>query len=147
MELVPIKYTLEENSEFADNPDCKYNLLMTIEFYNKIGYQPPWIGYYANKDGSIVGSVAFKGKPINGKVEIAYVTFKAFQNQGIATEMCKKLIKISQDTDPAILVSARTLPDKNYSTKILQKNGFTNMRTILDTDGVEVWEWELQKYD
>ena len=45
----------------------------------------PWTGYSIIRDGEKVGQCAFKTKPLNGKVEIAYYTFEQFEKQGIAT--------------------------------------------------------------
>jgi hypothetical protein len=38
---------------------------------------------------------------------------------------------------------ARTLPEKNFSTRILEKNAFKFMATVNDLDDGEVWEWEF----
>lgn len=142
MNLHPIQATLEENAAFAANPDCQPSLQPSIEFMQKIGYQPPWIGYYAERDGQLVGVVAFKGAPVHGKVEIAYGTFERFQQQGVGTEMCKCLVELSLQTDPSVSITARTLPEKNYSTRILEKNGFVLLGPVMDPEDGEVWEWK-----
>jgi|SRR5258706_4779907 len=117
IQLIPIKKELEENQEFANNPLCNDTLSMTIEFFKRIGFVPPWIGYCVQLNGQFVGSAAFKGQPINGKVEIAYGTMEPFRNQGIGTQICKALVKLSLKTDPSIKITARTLPGNNFSTK------------------------------
>lgn len=142
MKLLPIQSTIEENAAFAANPDCQSSLYLSIEFMQKIGYQPPWIGYYAKKEGQLVGAAAFKGAPVNGKVEIAYGTFERFQQQGVGTEMCKCLVDLSLQTDPSVLITARTLPEKNFSTRILEKNGFILLGIVTDPEDGEVWEWQ-----
>lgn len=142
MQLIPIKNTLEENPEFVHHPDCQESIYLTVEYYKKIGYQPPWIGYYAQQDDQLVGSAAFKGAPRNGKVEIAYGTFEQYQQQGIGTEMCRKLVELSLLTDPTVVITARTLPETNYSTRILQKNDFKLIGTVQDEEDGEVWEWK-----
>lgn len=145
MELIPIKKTIEENKEFVYNPDCQESIYMALEYFKKVGFNPPWIGYYAKKDDQLVGSGAFKGAPTNGKVEIAYGTFEKFRQQGIGTEICRKLVELSLKTDPTIEITARTLPEKNYSTKILEKNGFELIGTVYDKDDGEVWEWKYNR--
>ena len=55
MKLLPIKEHLHENQEFAANPDTSDSLGACVDFYKKIGYNPPWICYYAEKDGNLVG--------------------------------------------------------------------------------------------
>ena len=144
MDLLPIRPTLEENPDFAQNPDCAESLAPSIGYYDIIGFDPPWICYYASENGQLVGSAAFKGGPKNGKVELAYGTFERFRQQGIGTRICTALVALAQQTDPAITITARTLPEKNHSTRILEKNSFKLLGTITDPDDGEVWEWEYQ---
>jgi hypothetical protein len=92
MELVPIKENLEENEQFIANPDCKEILQMTLDYYKRIGFTPPWICYFAEENGVLVGSAGIKGKPQNGKIEIAYGTFDRFQHQGIGARICEALV-------------------------------------------------------
>lgn len=143
MELLAIKEHIRENKEFASNPLCNDSLDMTINFYKSVGFSPPWIGYYASIDNQLVGCGAFKGRPADGKVEIAYGTFEMYQRQGMGTEICKLLVNLSLKTDPSIRIMARTLPEKNFSTRILEKNTFKFMGTVNDLDDGEVWEWEF----
>ena len=67
---------MEENGAFVINPDCVESLVMTIDFFRNVGFHRPWIGYYIWGENKLVGSAAFKGRPIDNKVEIAYVTFE-----------------------------------------------------------------------
>ncbi|HET9746567.1 MAG TPA: GNAT family protein [Chitinophagaceae bacterium] len=145
MHLVPIKRTLEENTEFIDNPACTETLMMCVEFYKRIGYQPPWICYFAEENNEIIGSAAFKGRPINNTVEIAYSTMDNHRQKGIGTRICKLLVELSRATDPSLRITARTLPEHNYSTKILEKNNFNLLGIVNDPDDGDVWEWEYKK--
>lgn len=145
IQLLPIQQTLEENAAFANNPDCKETLQMTIDFFNRIGYEPPWTGYYASIDGKLVGSAAYKGKPVNNKIEIAYGTMPQHQNKGIGTAICKVLVELALQNDANLIITARTLPENNYSTKILKKNHFKLLGTVIDAEDGEVWEWEYEK--
>src|SRR6478752_535891 len=124
LQLIPIQESLEGNQEFINHPDCQESLYMTIDFYKIIGFNPPWICYYAGMDNKLVGAAGFKGHPVNNKIEIAYGTFPAFMNQGIGTAICKALVLLAQKTDPSVIITARTLPEINYSSKILEKNNF-----------------------
>lgn len=142
MELVAIKETIEENKTFLNNPEIRENVLQTINFYKQNGFIPPWIGYCAIKDNVIVGLAGFKGQPINGEVEIGYGTNEAFRRQGIGTEICKLMVKLSKETNPEVIITARTLPEKNFSTKILEKNGFQFQGVVHDKEDGEVWEWK-----
>ncbi|MFD2933036.1 GNAT family N-acetyltransferase [Spirosoma flavum] len=142
MELLPIQQTLEENTQFLHHPDCESSLSMSVEFFNRIGYTPPWIGYYAQLNGNLVGSGAFKGKPKDGRVEIAYGILPHYQQQGICTELCRQLVILALKTDPAVKVTARTFLPDNPSTRILKKNGFVCSGTVWDDEDGTVWEWE-----
>ena len=145
MTLLPIKETIEENEVFANNPLCNETLNMCIAFYNRVGYTLPWICYYAEENGELIGSAAFKGKPINNTVEIAYGTFENQRHQGIGTKICKQLVELSLATDPSVRITARTLPEKNYSTRVLEKNNFILLGFVKDPEDGEVWEWEYKK--
>lgn len=144
MELVPVKKTLEENAEFSTNPECQESLPVTVNYFQRIGYHPPWIGYFAKKNNQLVGVAAFKGAPRNGRVEIAYGTFEGFRQQGMGAEICRTLVDLSLKTDPTVMITARTLPENNYSTRILEKNNFTLTGTVYDEEDGNVWEWEYR---
>ncbi|HTK19562.1 MAG TPA: hypothetical protein VL442_08620, partial [Mucilaginibacter sp.] len=58
MQLIPIKQHLEENPEFAAHPDCQESIYMCIDFYKRVGYNPPWICYYVQIDGDLVAAAA-----------------------------------------------------------------------------------------
>ena len=145
MELIPINEKLEDNKEFLNNPLCQESLHMTINFFKRVGYQPPWISYYVQDRDVIMGAAAFKGAPQNGSVEIAYGTFEPYRQKGVGTEICRLLVDLSLKTDPAVTITARTLPEKNFSTRILQKNGFVFSGVVNDPEDGEVWEWMLPK--
>lgn len=141
MQLIPIKERLEDNEEFTGNPLCQETIQMTIDFYKKVGFVQPWICYFAEENGDLVGSAGFKGQPINGTIEIAYGTFEKYRKQGIGTIICKHLVDLSLKTDPSIKITARTLPEENFSTRILKKNNFIFIGMANDPEDGEVWEW------
>jgi [ribosomal protein S5]-alanine N-acetyltransferase len=85
------------------------------------GYEPPWVGYLALENGSVVGSCAFKSPPENNRVEIAYFTFPGHESRGVATRMASALVRIAIDRMPAVTVAAQTLPEEGASTSILKK--------------------------
>jgi len=142
--LLPIRQKLSDNLEFLGHPECVDTVEMSVTFYLSIGYVPPWIGYFVSLNGELVGSAGFKGKPVNGTVEIAYGTFESFRKQGIGGAICRALTQLALTTDPGVRVTARTLPEENYSSRILGKNGFTLLGNVIDKDDGEVWEWEFR---
>jgi [ribosomal protein S5]-alanine N-acetyltransferase len=141
MILLPIQEHLEDNQAFLANPDCRESLDMSVQYFRNMGYHHPWIGYYAQKGEQIVGTGAFKGRPLFGKVEIAYGIFPPYQQMGYGTEVCQRLVEIALETDASILITARTLREENFSTRILRKNGFHFLGTVADPDDGDVWEW------
>ena len=145
MRLLPIRRTLLENEAFANNPLCTETLNMCIEFYKRVGFNPPWICYYAEENGELIGSGAFKGRPVNNTVEIAYGTMDNHRQKGIGTRICKQLVELSLGTNPSVRITARTLPEHNYSTKILEKNNFVLLGIVNDPEDGDVWEWEYKK--
>lgn len=126
---------LQEHSEAA------MVLEHQMEYYQVIGYNPPWISYFALINDDIVGVCSFKGSPRNGRVELAYFTFPAYESKGIGTLMCAELCEIALKEDPNVILTARTLPHFNASTSILKKNGFICSGTVVDPEDGEVWEW------
>lgn len=144
MELVPIKQHIEENERFTSLPECQDSIYMSVDFYKKAGYDPPWICYYASVDGTLVGSAAYKGPPAGGRVEIAYGTFPSFRNKGIGVRICNKLVSVARAADPSVIITARTLPEESYSTRILRRNGFQFSGDVMDPEDGLVWEWRYQ---
>lgn len=143
MRLVSIHEDLTEINKLLLRDDVKENIEAMLDFYERIGYQTPWIGFLAEEEGTYVGSCGFKGAPVDGQVEIAYMTFSKFQKKGYATEMCRQLCKLCELNAPQIKVMARTLPENDFSHRVLIRNGFTNAGTVLDEDDLLVYQWEL----
>ena len=67
----------------------------TSEMYAKTGFMPPWIGYLASRDSTIVGTCGFKGPPEENAVEIAYFTFPGNEGDGVATAMATVLVELA----------------------------------------------------
>ncbi len=141
MELIPINQQPEENEMFIKNHLCSDTIYVCIEFYKKAGFEKPWICYYVQQDGELIGSAAFKGRPVNGTVEIAYGVFEQHQQRGIGTAICRMLVELSLSTDPSVKITARTMPVENFSARLLKKNNFVFAGTVNDPEDGEVWEW------
>ena len=143
MKLRPIILQEDKSIEEYTSPDCQQLLSMYDDFYPKIGFKLPWVGYFVFNNNQVVGTGGFIGQPKYGKVEIAYWTFKEFEGQGVATFACKELIAISKNADPTIIITAKTAPEYNVSTKILQNNGFTFSEIVQDDEIGDAWLWIL----
>lgn len=144
MEFMPISLNPALNEEFADHPVMRESLQMSIDFFKRIGYNPPWIGYFVKSSNEFAGAAAFKGKPQDNKVEIAYGTFEEHRNKGVTTEICRQLVLLALRTEPGVIITARTLPEENASARVLRKNGFVLTGTIWDDEDGYVWEWEYK---
>lgn len=124
MNLRLIALEEDKTNEMYSSADCQQVLSMYKEFYPKIGFNIPWVGYFIIRQDQIVGSCGFIGQPVDGKVEIAYWTFKEFEGQGIASFACKELISIVHKTNEGLTITAKTAPEHNASSKILKKKRF-----------------------
>ncbi len=145
MHLEPLLIDEDSTKEIFANADCQGIFESYPAYYHKVGYNPPWIGYWVFRDGNIVGVGGFISKPIDGKVEIAYGTYKQYEGQGVASFACGQLIAIAKKTDATVIVTAKTVPEKNASVKILQNHGFEYTGVVQD-DGIgDAWHWVLKK--
>lgn len=115
----------------------------TAGLYQQIGYVPPWIGYVAVHDGRAVGGGAFVGAPSEGRVEIAYYTLDGLEGQGHASATARALVALARQTDPQLVVIAKTLPEENASTRILHGLGFARTEMVQDEEVGDAWLWEL----
>ncbi|MBA4853091.1 GNAT family N-acetyltransferase [Emticicia sp. BO119] len=141
MELVPIREYLDENDEWMKYPECQELVEMTVEFYERVGFTPPWICYFVKDNENIIGSAGIKGKPLNNTIEIAYGTMEEYRHQGVGTSICKSLVELSLKSDPSIKITARTLPQNKFSCRVLEKNNFTCVGIVDDPEDGEVLEW------
>lgn len=146
MELIEVPLSGPPRLSFLPDP---YTLRMVDAdqaFYGRVGFAPPWICYLALRDDRVVGTCGFKGAPKNGEVEIAYHTFPEHEGQGVATAMAGSLVRIANDHDPSIHVTAQTRPLNTTSSRILQKLGFIRTADGHDEEigPVHCWQWSGQ---
>lgn len=141
MELIPIHHLLADNLQKPHDHEYQQVLVASVNYYTVIGFHPPWICYLVSDNNQLVGSAGFKGRPVNKRVEIAYGTFERFRNKGYGAKTCRLLVDTALKTDSTIIVTARTLPEENHSTKILRSNSFSLIGTVEDPDDGTVWEW------
>ena len=143
MELLILDLNEQKNPIFQ-NIECQNLFEIYKDYYPKVGYHLPWVGYFIKRDHEIVGCCGFVSKPDNNKVEIAYGTFLPNENQGIASFGCNELIEIVKKIDPKLIVWAKTAPESNASTRILTKNGFVFNGIVQDHEIGDAWEWILK---
>jgi ribosomal-protein-alanine N-acetyltransferase len=141
--LVPINVNGQLDEDIGRIPPVALEAgNMTAALYARNGFRPPWIGYFAMRDGELVGTCAFKAPPADGRVEIAYFTFPDFEGQGVAKAMAKRLLAIADATREDVLVTAFTAPEANASNAILQGLGFEFAGAVEHPEDGKVWEWQ-----
>ena len=141
MTLEPLHIDEDQTLARYANPDCQALFESYPAYYHQTGYNPPWIGYFVVRDGVVVGVGGFVGAPQNGRVEIAYGTFKAYEGQGVASFACQQLTAIALATDSTLTVTAKTAPEQNASTTILSRHGFVYTGVVQDHEIGDAWEW------
>ena len=139
--LLPIDRNEDKSKKIYSSEECQLILKIWDEYYPEIGYNFPWVGYFVMRDNQVVGGCGFTGPPMNNRVEVAYGTFKEFEGQGIATLACRKLIAIAKNEDINLIITAKTAPENNASTKILKRNGFLYSGIVQDHEIGDAWEW------
>lgn len=144
LSLRTINLTEDKSSEIYASPECQELIGIYESYYPKIGFHIPWVGYFVVRENQVVGACGYTERPKDGKVEIAYKTFKEFEGQGIASFACKQLLLMALQTDPTVIVTAKTEPAFNASTKILERNGFVFSEIVQDQEIGDAWLWVLK---
>ena len=92
----------------------------------------------------VIGMCGFTGPPdSNGAVELAYGIAPTYQGKGYATEAAAALVEFAS-ADPRVrIIRAHTLPERNASTRVLEKCGFKRIGEVLDPENSDpVWRSE-----
>jgi RimJ/RimL family protein N-acetyltransferase len=115
-----------------------------------IGSAPalPWVGYLAIAQDTheVRGTCAFKGAPdAEGCVEIAYFTFPGYEGRGNAVAMASGLLRIALASPLVTTVFALTLPERNASTRVLEKSGFIFVGEVQDPEDGLLWRWQIER--
>lgn len=143
MQLKIININEDKSDSLYASVDCRQLIDSMNEYYPVIGFHLPWVGYFVISNNKVLGTGGFAGQPKDGKVEIAYWTFKEFEGQGVASFACKELVAIARKTNPHITITAKTAPEQNASVRILQKNGFQFSEIVQDHEIGDAWLWVL----
>jgi [ribosomal protein S5]-alanine N-acetyltransferase len=129
---------------FGGDPQPARELLeQTLGLLTRDPRPEPWGCYLAVVDEETVGTCAFKAAPDDdGIVEIAYMTFPAFEGRGHATAMAGKLVEVAR-SGGATMAIAHSLPEENASTRALRRNHFIHAGEVIDPEDGLVWRWEM----
>ena len=102
----------------------------TLAFWRDALRQPGadgWWLHYAlltcSSRATLVGSVSYKGPPVDGVVEIGYSIVRPWRRRGLATEACQALIESAWHRGAEVVV-AHTLDGLEPSIGVLIKLGF-----------------------
>jgi [ribosomal protein S5]-alanine N-acetyltransferase len=142
--LLSISPNVDKSNPLFNNEDCQQLIDIYENYYPQVGYIKPWIGYFVIRDHEVVGSCGFTSAPSEGRVEIAYWTFAKYEGQGVASYACAALIEIALKENSSLIITAKTAPEFNASTKILQKNNFIYKGIVQDHEIGDAWLWELK---
>lgn len=129
--------------DFIVSPDVSADWLAALQ--NASGADP-WKWGFAVVDReteTVIGNAGFTGPPdATGGVEIAYGIVPEFQGRGYATEAAEALVRYAQADPRMRIIRAHTLPERNASTRVLEKCGFARVGELVhETDG-QIWRWE-----
>jgi [ribosomal protein S5]-alanine N-acetyltransferase len=126
----------------GDAEPARLFLEQTLDLLTRDPREHPWGCYLAAADDKVVGTCAFKSAPgADGTVEIAYMTFPAYEGRGHATAMAAALVDVAAAAGLPLAI-AHTLPEENASTGALRRNGFINAGEVVDSEDGLVWRWE-----
>jgi len=92
----------------------------------------------------LVGWGGFKGPPDDGVVEVGYEIAEARRGRGLATAATKAMVAEALADDRVTTVIAHTLPERNASSRVLEKVGFTHVGPATE-DGEVVWRYALTR--
>jgi len=108
-----------------------------------------WTYFFIHaKDNVLVGLGGYKGKADeSGMVEIGYAIIPAYRRRGLATEAARGLVDHAFSHPHIERVDGQTLPERNGSTRVLEKVGMSQVGTAHDPDVVVVWHWSLNRVD
>ena len=102
--------------------------------------EPVWGArlFVAGDPPELVGWGGFKGPPAGGVVELGYEIAAGRQGRGLATEATRAMLAEAFADDRVTKVIAHTLPERNASTRVLEKAGFA-CEGLFTEDGQVVW--------
>jgi RimJ/RimL family protein N-acetyltransferase len=158
LEFVPatrkvLRLLASEPEDFAAEYDIRLHEVAqavarhSLAFMKTFPYEtsPDWFGYLVveGETRRLAGTCSLKGPPVDGTVEIAYFTFPGFEGRGIGTEMARFLVERAGTLPDVTAVIAHTAPERNASTRILEKIGM-RFASEEQEDGMAVWRWQLR---
>lgn len=135
-------------AEYMVSPEVSPKFLEQLKVSNSTD---PWTHGFALvhlKEQIVIGMCGFKGPPGADRVaELAYGIAPDYAGRGYATEAARALALYAFNQDGVDVVVAHTLPQKNASTRVLEKCGFRWIGEVVDPEDGLVWKWEIRRTD
>lgn len=145
LRIVPL--ATEQIGEYIKQPQADEHIAAALnEMYNGCVEHPKeWLWYtnwqiFLLADNTPIGSLCFKGGPVNGAVEIGYGIDEPYQNQGYATEAVKAMLAWAFGQQGVYFITAETEKDNLASIQVLKNNVF-----LPAGEGTEGLLWEIEK--
>jgi [ribosomal protein S5]-alanine N-acetyltransferase len=130
--------------EFLGGPEVSESFLARLR---EATAADPWrdgFGVIHVAQNRLIGLASFNGAPdAEGTVEISYAIAPAHTGRGYATEAARLLIAYATSSGQVRTVRAHTLPEKNASTRVLEKCGFQHRGAVNHLEDGLIWLWEL----
>ena len=106
-----------------------------------------WTYLFIHKpDRTLIGLGGFKGAVnAEGMVEIGYAIAPSYRRRGLAREAAQGMIDFAFAYPEIKRVDAHTLPERNASTRVLEKVGMKYLGAVHDPDDGEIWHWSLTR--
>jgi RimJ/RimL family protein N-acetyltransferase len=131
--------------EFLTGPEVSESFLARLHETAPADLWRDGFGVVQLIDRRLIGFCSFVGPPdAEGSVEIGYGIAPGFEGQGYATEAARLLIEQAIASGRVRRVRAHTLPERNASTRVLEKCGFQYRGELIDSVDGPVWRWEKQ---
>jgi RimJ/RimL family protein N-acetyltransferase len=131
--------------DFIVSDDVSPEWLATLE--NAAGADPWRFGFAVvhRETELVIGTAGLTGPPdVDKAVEIAYGIVPEYQGRGYATEAAAAVIAWVVQNGSVTTLRAHTLPERNASSRVLEKCGFRQVGEMdHPTDGL-IWRWERQ---
>jgi ribosomal-protein-alanine N-acetyltransferase len=98
--------------------------------------------FVAGDPPELVGWGGFKGPPKDGTVELGYEIAESRRGRGLATDATRAMLADAFADDLVTSVIAHTLPERNASSRVLEKTGF-RFHGEAQEHGRLVWRYSL----
>lgn len=145
LRVVPL--TTEQMGDYIKQPQTDEHMAQALnEMYKGcVAHPKDWVWYtnwqiFLRSDGTVIGSLGYKGSPVNGSVEIGYGIEEPYRNHGYTTEAVKAILEWAFGQQGVYFITAETEKDNLASIQVLKKNGFNPAG-----EGREGLLWENEK--